>query len=461
MLEQPKLERLLSIALDRGGDFADVFVEHRVSNMVACEESRVERVNSGREEGVGVRVVWGEATAYAFTNDMDRTSLEKAARAAGEAARSESAAAIGDLRRHTPGQEFPVRQRPGSVPVEARVSVVERANREARAVDQRVRQVMVTYGDVCHKIQVANSLGDLVEDERIRTRLNINVVAAQGQVIQTGYEVLGGVAGFELLAEEEVDAMARRAARRAVLMLDAEPAPAGQMPVVMAAEAGGTMIHEACGHGLEADLAHKGLSVYAGQVGERVAAPGVTVYDDATLPGRYGSYAFDDEGVPSRRTVLIEDGVLQGFLTDRLYAGLEDQVLTGNGRRQSFAHRPLPRMSNTCVARGTVNPQEIIDRAQFGLLVKRMGGGQVNTTTGDFVFDVSEAYLIEKGRVGRPVRGATLTGNGPEVLRNINAVGNDWGFAIGVCGKDGQGVPVGDAQPTLAIDGLIVGSTET
>jgi TldD protein len=459
LLSKEQLEEILGIALQDGGDFADVFVEEKMTNVVACEENKIERVNSGREAGVGIRVLSGESTAYAYTNVLSLAALKEAAFVASKAAvKNPRRLTTINLCKREPRIDFQILRRPEDVDIDEKVKTVIGANHVARSHDQRIAQVLVSYGDIIQRVLLANSEGDLIEDERIRTRFIILVVAQEGGVIQTGYEALGGLAGFELLAAGQPEIMAERAARQAVQMLQAKPAPAGRMPVIMAAEAGGTMIHEACGHGLEADLVQKELSVYRGKIGTKVAAETVTVIDDGTLANKYGSFRFDDEGTPSRKNILIENGILRSFMYDRLSARVEGHPLTGNGRRQSFAYRPVPRMTNTYIAPGNSDPGEIIEETEKGLLVKKMGGGQVNTTNGDFVFDVSEAYLIEKGKVTVPVRGATLTGNGPEVLQDIVMVGNDLGFGIGTCGKDGQGVPVSDAQPTISIKQLIVGS---
>jgi TldD protein len=267
--------------------------------------------------------------------------------------------------------------------------------------------------------------------------------------------------GFELFELHPPEQVAEVATKRSLLMLSARKAPMGRMPVVLSSEAGGTMIHEAIGHGLEADLAQEGLSVYSRKVGEKVASPLITVVDDPTLPQKRGSYAFDDEGMPSRRTFLVEEGILKGYLYDRLTAFKDGVESTGNGRRESYQHKPIPRMSNTMILPGKMKPEEIVHSVEKGLFVRKMGGGQVNTVNGDFVFEVSEGYLIEKGRMGEPVRGAILTGSGPQILKEIDMVGDDLGFGIGTCGKDGQGVPVADAQPTLRIPELVVGGQQS
>ncbi|MEW5723902.1 MAG: TldD/PmbA family protein, partial [Thermodesulfobacteriota bacterium] len=339
----------------------------------------------------------------------------------------------------------------------AKVGLLRRAESAARGFDPRIKQVKVVYGDRCQRVAILNSEGLLAGDERVSTVLLVQVVAAAGDRLQVGYEPVGGALGFELFEEFDPEKVARTAAGRAIMMIEAEEAPSGTMPVVLSADAGGTMIHEAIGHGLEADLAGEGLSVYADRLGEQVASELITVVDDATLPYRRGSFAVDDEGTPAQATVLVEKGVLKRYMNDRRTALKTGVAPTGNGRRESFRHKPVVRMTNTLIAPGFSDPSEVLRATPKGLFVRKMGGGQVNPVNGDFVFDVSEGYLIENGRQGPPVRGATLTGNGPEVLKKIDLVGSDLGFGIGTCGKDGQGVPVADAQPTLRIPEIVVG----
>lgn len=460
MVDKQVLKEVLDIALTSGGDFADIFIEHKRTTGIGCEAGKIERVQSGLDIGAGIRVLSGDSTAYAYTNDLSRKGLVDAAGIVCHAVRGRKKDVNLDLRTVKPRVEFSFKERPEDVSTGRKVAVVEAADKAARAVDdEQIKQVIVGYGDVAQKVVIANSAGEYVEDERIRTRLLVQVVAASGSVIQTGIEAVGSLCGFELFESYPPEQIAAKAAKRAVEMLKARPAPAGRMPVVMAGEAGGTMVHEACGHGLEADLIQRGLSVYAGKKGQPVASEEVTVVDDPTMDSRYGSYRFDDEGVPARRVNLIENGILTDFLYDRLAAAKDGRQSNGHGRRESYQHKPIPRMGNTYIAPGKTDPEKIIRETKNGLLVKKMGGGQVNTTTGDFVFDVAEGYLIEDGEVGPMVRGATLTGNGPEVLRIVEMVGSDLGFTIGTCGKDGQGVPVGDAQPTMAIRELVVGGT--
>lgn len=449
------LERLLKLALARGGDFAEVFIEHSFATAIVAEQRRIEQFVITEEWGLGLRLVCGDTAHYAYTNDPDRVfDLPESLTAA--------------LKSPVPGSVINMETRRGAHPSgpcgdfpspEERIALVKRAEAAAWGRDEDVQQVKVIYRDSCRHITVANSAGFLARDERPGTLLAVQGVVSRNDRLETGYEPVGGTCGFELFNDKSPEQVAAAAIDRALLMVDARPAPGGPMPVVLAARAGGTMVHEAIGHGLEADLAGSGLSVYAGRMGEQVASPAITVIDDATLAGARGSLTFDDEGTPGERTVLVQDGILKGYLSDLLTARRYDLPLTGNGRRTSFRHRPIPRMTNTLIAPGKSSPEEILRSVPEGLLVNKMGGGQVNTVTGDFVFEVSEGWLIKNGAPAEPVRGATLIGNGPEVLGTISAVGDDLGFALGTCGKDGQGVPVADAQPTLLIPEITVGGS--
>ncbi len=460
MLDRKELSNVLARALEKGGDFAEIYIEEKKVNNVLCEDNKIEKIHSGREKGAGIRVLKDGKTAYVYTNDVSESGLMKAAELATHAARSTTHI---DREIHlTPkqaGLNLNFLRLPEEVELSEKIEQLLAANQAAREIDAEIRQVTVGAGDMQRRVQIANSEGEYVEDELARVRLVVNAIASRDGVMQTGYEVAGGVSGWELLETVSLEDMARQAAGRAVAMLSATLAPTGRMPVVMHAEAGGTMVHEACGHGLEADLVQKGLSVYQGKLNQEVANPELSVIDDATLPGKYGSFHFDDEGSPAQRTVLIDKGILKTFLNDRLTVAKEASELTGNGRRESYQHKPIPRMTNTYIASGKDDPEEIIASTPQGLLVKKMGGGQVNTTNGDFVFDVQEAYLIEDGEIKCPVRGATLTGNGPRSLLDIDRIGRDLGFSIGICGKDGQGVAVADAQPTIRIKELTVGGT--
>jgi TldD protein len=459
VLSEELLSDILRRTLSSGGDFADVFVEWRRPGLIVFEDGRVENISTGTVAGVGIRLVFGGGrTAYAVVNDRSPGALLDAAgslaRAAGGAGEENP---VLDLRTARPGASFEFSMMPDEVDTGEKIALVTGAEKEARAAGPDIRQVRIAYRDWVQRVQVATSEGRLSSETRVHTVCMAHAVAERGGVVQTGSETVAGLRGFEIFDDEPLGARARSAAERAIRLLSARRAPGGRMPVVISSEAGGTMIHEAIGHGLEGDLAGQGLSRFSGQVGRKVASPLVTVVDDPTLPGRRGSYGFDDEGTPSGRTVLVRDGVLEGFMHDRLSAMRTGSSPTGNGRRESYLKRPIPRMSNTFIAPGTSEPDEVLRSTGKGLLVRRMGGGQVNTVNGDFVFDVMEGYMIEGGMQGEPVRGATLTGNGPRVLMAMDMVGSDLGFSVGTCGKDSQGVPVSDAMPTVRVPELVVG----
>ena len=469
MIEHIPFEKILREALKEGGEFADLFFEQTHSVGIICEEDRIEKVISGLDAGVGLRILFGRKTFYGFTTEISKESLFNLARRISRSAKEGGEEKFTSLppshgtsiSSHSISKSlYPIQKPPEELSMEERVSMVKRANEAARRLNHHVQQVKVLYRDLHQKLSISNSEGLFIEGERVGTVFSVQVVSAKGDMIQTGYEPVGGTMGFELLDLHPPEEVAEVATKRSLLMLSARKAPMGRMPVILSSEAGGTMIHEAIGHGLEADLAQQGLSVYSKKLGEEVASSLITVVDDPTLPRKRGSYAFDDEGIPSRRTVLVEKGVLKSYLYDRLTAWEEGVESSGNGRRESYQQKPIPRMSNTMILPGEMSPEEIIHSLEKGLFVKKMGGGQVNTVNGDFVFEVSEGYLIEKGNVGEPVRGAMLIGNGPQVLKDIDMVGSDLGFGIGTCGKDGQGVPVSDAQPTLRIPELVIGGQQ-
>ena len=457
MIDKELQLKLLRKVLCNGGEYADIFVEHRGQTSLVLEDGKLEKVVTGTESGVGLRLIYEGKTAYAFSNDLSEKALMQAAHETSRAAAGGAFERPIDLEVKKPSVTFDIKRPPAEIPIGKKIQLVREADGTARRFDGRIKQVTAIYRDSVQKVQIATSDGIFAEDERVYTTMIVQVIAVHGGVIQTGYEPIGGFAGFEIFDHNDVGELSLKAAKRAVMMLSARKAPGGRMPVVISSRAGGTIIHEAIGHGLEADLAQQGLSVFSGKIGKRVASPLITVMDDATLPGKRGSFRFDDEGVPSQRTVLVEKGILQSYLYDKL-TSLKDNVRsTGNGRRESYRHRPIPRMTNTFIAEGGMSAADILGSLDKGLLVEKMGGGQVNTVTGDFVFDVQEGYLIENGSIGEPVRGATLTGNGPSVLESIDMVADDLGFSIGTCGKDAQGVPVSDAVPTVRIPEIVVG----
>jgi TldD protein len=448
---------LLNKTLARGGDYADLFAEYRRHSSFVLEDGKLEKITTGTEAGTGIRLITKGKTAYGFSNDMSAKALLRAASEVSRAATGKALLPVIDLISSVPSVKFPIKLLPDAVSAEEKITLVRSADAIARSLDHRIKQVTAIYRDTIQRVQIATSDGCISEDDRIYTTFIIQVIAVQGDIIQTAYESAGGLIGFELFDNSFTDELIHKAAERAVMMLTARKAPGGRMPAVISSRAGGTMIHEAIGHGLEADLSQQGLSVFSDKLGMQVASNLITVVDDSTLPGKRGSFSFDDEGTPSQRTVLVENGVLKSFMYDRLSAMKDGTRSTGNGRRESYQHRPIPRMTNTFISEGTTPAEQVLGSTEKGLLVEKMGGGQVNTVTGDFVFDVQEGYVIEKGERGDPVRGATLTGNCLQILQTIDMVGNDLGFSIGTCGKDAQGVPVTDAMPTLRIPEIIVG----
>ena len=442
-----------------GGEIADVFSERVSGASLLWEDGRVEAASLDEHDGTGLRIVAGPTT---LTAHADRPG-EKTLLALADTLARQTGKGLGDtclaFTPTAPTHHATTRiLRPfADKPLSDKAALAALADKAARGVDPRVRQVRVSYRDHLRDLFLVREDGRTVTQLQQGFFLSVLVVAAQGDLVQTGYDAMGGTLGWELFDEQSVESLAVGAAEQAVRMLSARIAPGGAMPVVLAASAGGTMIHEAVGHGLEADLVGDGHSIYADRVGEPVASPLVTVVDDPTLPGRRGSYIYDDEGEPAAPTTLVEKGILRGWLHSRVTAQQMGQEPSGNGRRDGFGQPPIPRMSNTYIAPGGDTPETILRDTERGLYVTRMGGGEVNTLSGDFVFEVSEGFLIEKGQIGDPVRGATITGNGPDALLSIDRVGSDLGFGIGTCGKDGQSAPVADAQPTLRIPELVVG----
>jgi TldD protein len=453
--------QVIKQALCRGGEFGELYIERRTFSTISCEDNKLNKIISGSEYGAGVRLIRNLKTAYAYTNRLERDALLGLALKVSQAVDNDDChngrVVIPEL---TLRDYFPrgVLLSSGADMVSKKVELVKYADELARRVDKRIRQVKVVCSELVQQVDIVNSEGLYCLDERLNSVFMVQVIAAAGNIIQTGYELRGGSRGF-VINEVLVEEIANIAARRAVQMLDAKPAPAGTMTVLLSGKAGGTMVHEAIGHGLEADLAQNRLSVYSDCIGKQVASPAITVIDDGTIPHLRGSFNFDDEGVPARHNVLVDKGVLKGYMYDRLSAMKDNVSSTGNGRRQSYQHHPIPRMTNTLIAPGEDDPQHMLASVDRGLLITALGGGQVNTVNGDFVFEVNEGYLIERGEQTYPLRGATLTGNGPQILNQVQAVGNDLGFTVGTCGKDAQLCPCSDAQPSLLIPNIVVGGT--
>jgi TldD protein len=460
MLDRELVEEVLVAARRHGGSFAELFVEERSNTSVRLDDGKVEELTTGLDRGAGVRVAQGTTYGYAFSNRLDREALLQTAEAASAAITDGDAGTIVDLRASQPAAVNQAQRPAADLPSAQKVAWLEELNDAARSFDPEVVQVVGVYGDSVQRRLIATSDGRWVQEDRPRIRLVAQVIASRGESnIQTGFEGPAACAGVEFLDVNTPQLVAEIAARRAVTMLDSIPAPAGEMPVVLGPGCGGVLFHEAVGHPLEADAVDKEASVYRGRIGETLASPLVTGVDDATIANGWGSYAYDDEGSPSQRTVLFAEGVLQGLLYDRLRAGKDGVDSTGNGRRESYAFPPVPRMTNSYILNGTSKPSDILADTPRGVYVTAMGGGQVNPATGDFVFGVAEGFLIADGVVGAPVRGANLIGRAIEVMQAVDAVADDFDTWEGVCGKDGQSAPVGSGSPTIRISRMTVGGT--
>jgi TldD protein len=458
LFEPALAERVIACALARGGDFAELYAEHRASFSVSLDDRKVESAQTGMELGAGVRVIAGDATYFGHVDGLAEHDLERvAAEVASAVGRDETRPQALRAVERPPTQ--PIRVRPEEVPAARKAELLVACDERARAAGPQVVQVTAGYNELRRQVQVANSDGLVSGDDRTRIRLGAQVVAREGDRVEAGSESLAGHAGFELF-DGDPARVADEAARRALTMLEARPAPAGRMAVVVGNGFGGVLFHEATGHGLESDAVQKHASVYEGRLGERLANTLLTAYDDGTMPGEWGTDAIDDEGTPCQSTRVIDEGQLCFYLYDLTRARKDSKSSTGNGRRQSFRHLPIPRMTNTYIAPGDATRDELIGDVDQGLYAVSFAGGQVEPATGDFVFGVSEGYLIESGKVTAPVRGATLIGNCLDVLKRIDAVADDLDMKSGFCGKDGQTVPVGTGQPTVRIAEITVGGTD-
>jgi TldD protein len=449
---------ILASVLMRGGDSADLFVEQRGSLSMRLEDGKIENVVSGSDLGGAIRLTRDMCTVFGYIDAVDHASLLGLA---GDLSRSGSgsAGAVAVLAQVPTARGGQVLVDPQNVDTNAKSRLLHLADETARGVSSEIRQVTAAYGETRQRVWIAGSEGFIASDERIRVMFSVTVMARRDGVIQTGHDTLAHHGGFELLTDEAVAALATKAAERALVLLGGRPAPAGRMAVVLGNGFGGVLFHEACGHGLEADYILKKSSVWEGKRGQKIAGEHVFAYDDGLSPGMWGSAGCDDEGTPCRRTTLIEAGVLTGYLTDRLRAAALGLPLTGNGRRQDYRGIPYPRMTNTYFGPGVSTSAELIADTPKGFYAKTLSGGEVNPVTGDFVFAVEEGYLIDRGRVGAPVRGATLIGNGPMILKGIDAIADDLAVKAGTCGKEGQHVPVGSGQPTVRIREITIGGT--
>ncbi len=459
-LDRGRIETIVDDALD-GADDGELFLEYRQSESVAFDDGRIRSASFDTTQGFGLRAISGEATGYAHAAELSEAALRRAA----ETVKSVRTGRGGTLAQEPVGtnRSLYTDDNPlGQTDFEAKIALLAEIDDYARSKDERVQQVMASISGEWQAVQIIRADGYRVADIRPLVRFNVSVVAAQGERMETGSYGTGGRTDYASFLDpknwrEYVD----KALQQAFVNLESLPAPAGEMQVVLGAGWPGILLHEAIGHGLEGDFNRKKTSAFAGLMDTQVAAPGVTVIDDGTIDDRRGSLIVDDEGTPTKKTVLIEDGILVGYMQDRMNARLMGMEPTGNGRRQSFAHAPMPRMTNTVMLNGGEDPAEIIASVSDGLYAVQFGGGQVDITSGKFVFTCTEAYLIEDGKICAPVKGATLIGNGPDVLTKVTLIGNDMALdpGIGTCGKNGQGVPVGVGQPTMRVDGLTVGGT--
>ena len=457
-LVEPALAvRVRARALARGGDFAELYAAARQGFAISLDDGRVERPQGGRERGACVRVVQGDSTYYGHVDGLAEEDLLRVADSASQALHDE-AREPAPLSAATPARGHAIELRPEQVEVERKAAVLRSCEERARGLAPEVTQVRIGYGENRRQVEVFGSDGRAGADDRTRVRLSAQVVARRDGRVETGTDTRGGHAGWELIAADP-ERVAEQAARRALTLLDAVDAPTGRLPVVVGNAFGGVLLHEAVGHGLEADAVQKRASVYAGRLGDQLAEGFVTAYDDGRRPNEWGSDGIDDEGIPTQRTTVLEDGRLTSYLYDLVTARRDGAEPTGNGRRESFRHLPIPRMTNTYFAPGDATPEDLIGEIERGLYAVSFGGGQVEPATGDFVFGVSEGYLIEAGRVSSPVRGATLVGNGIDALAAIDGIASDLEIASGYCGKGGQSVPAGVGQPHVRIRELTVGGT--
>ncbi len=461
-LGEADLGKTFANILSHQVDYADLYFQYARSEAWSLDEGIVKSGSFNIDQGVGVRALSGEKTAFAYSDDISAFALRDTAQAVKAiAAAGQNASAPLLKRQALPASLYVPNDPLASLSADAKVNLLERLERFARAEDPRVVQVMASLAGEYEVILVAGSDGRLAADVRPLVRCSISVIIEEGGKREQGASGGGGRFDFSYFDDQVLQRYAAEAVHQAVINLHADPAPAGQMTVVLGSGWPGILLHEAVGHGLEGDFNRKGSSAFSGQIGQRVASKGVTVIDDGTIAQRRGSLNVDDEGNPTQRTVLIEDGILKGYMQDSLNARLMGVAPTGNGRRESFAHLPLPRMTNTMMLAGQHDPQEIIASVDKGIYAVNFGGGQVDITSGKFVFSMSEAYLIEGGKVTRPIKGATLIGNGPDAMMRVSMIGNDLKLdpGVGTCGKEGQSVPVGVGQPTLRLDGITVGGT--
>jgi TldD protein len=463
ILEPSQIKKVIERALSKGGDFAEIYFEYRIELAINLSENKIKSLNYGISPGLGVRVISGSKTGYAYTDDFRFEKILEVADVASYVADSGIGnKAVNLEEKRKAGQNFKVEKPIYLLDLDKKIEWLWRANDSARGYDGRIKQVDINYFESARYFWIANSEGVYVESDDSLFRIFITSVAISDGLRELGVSYLGGRYGYDFLLENPPEKFGVDSAKQAVSKLYAKPAPAGNFPVLIKSGWGGVLVHEAVGHGLEGDFNRKGISVYSGKLGQKVCSELVTIIDDGTVPNSRGSVAIDDEGTPTQRTVLIENGILKNYMLDKLNAKLLNLESTGNGRRESYRHYPLPRMRNTFIDAGKDDPSDLIKSVKFGIYAKSLGGGQVDIVTGNFVFEINEGYLIENGEITHQIRGANLIGNGPEVMRKVIGVGNDLEIekGTGTCGKDGQYVPVGVGQPTILVSEMTVGGTQ-
>ena len=457
MLDKQLIDKILTEALSTGGDFAEIFVEKKSSSNLFMIDGKVESSISGRDFGIGIRIFKGLFSVYGYTNDMNEESLLKATKKIASSISGTKEDITINLIKQDIENINKIQIYPQDIKKSEKIELMKIASHSAKDYDKHISQVRVSLGDVKQNILIANSEGLFTTDERVRGRISIESVATDGNDMQTGRVSPGASAGFEFFRNMDIEAQAREASRIAKTMLFASYAPSGKFPVVIDNRFGGVIFHEACGHGLEASSVAKGNSIFAGKMGQMIASPLVSAVDDGTLPNEWGSLTIDDEGHKTQRNLLIENGILKGYLVDKLNGRRMGIKSTGSGRRESYKYAPTSRMTNTFILNGKSSFDEIIKNTEYGIYAKNMGGGSVNPATGDFNFAVMEGYIIKNGEICEPVRGATLIGNGGEVLKKIDMVGNNLGFGQGMCGSSSGSIPTNVGEPTIRVSEITVG----
>lgn len=460
MISKSIIEDVLHAALSTGGDFAEIFAEDHFKNSFTLQAGNVEKGISGREAGVGIRIFKGLQSVYAYTNDFSKEALIRTAQNAAHAIKGDVRYIPVTLQKEAIMPIHNILQSPRSVENKRKVAVMRKAYEIAKNYHSTIKHATIRYLDSEQNVLIANTEGKFVEDQRVRSRLAIQAIASNGTKMQTGFYGPGAHQGFEFFENMNLDHYASEAARIAVTMLNAEECPSGKFPVIIDNEFGGVIFHEACGHGLEATAVAKNNSVFANRIGEKVAPDIVTYIDDGTIPNEWGSLSIDDEGEKTRKNVLIENGILKGYLIDKFNGRRMGMEATGSSRRESYRFTPTSRMTNTYIAPGKSTPEEIIAQTEHGLYAKYMGGGSVNTATGDYNFAIMEAYMVENGEIGKPVKGASLIGNGPKTLQLVDMVGNNLAHGAGMCGSVSGSLPVNVGQPMIRVSEITVGGTK-